>query len=341
VTAAFADNDAAQAAVEAVAATASGHVGLLARHLGTGEELSWNPDAQFGTASTIKLAVYAEVMRQRKLGLVDPGAEIATSKADLTGGSGVLGVLRPGLRCTVADLCTLMIVVSDNTATNLLIDLLGGIAAVNEGVARLGYPGLVLDHKVRLPPPPLVACPDGAGSVPAAGPGSVPAAGPGSVPAAGPGSVPAAGLGRPLGTATPAEFCRLFGDLRAGRVVDPASSAEMLLTLRHQQSRSLIPRFYLDVAEPPYEPDEDGPGVASKTGWVGGCRVDTGLLYLPGNGGTVAYCAAADGLADRTMTTLAEGDELLGRLGAIMLVRWWPGPGPVPLRHGWLPGHIR
>ncbi len=317
MTSARLDHDRAQTAVEAVAATASGHVGLLARHLDTSEELRWNPDAQFGTASTIKVAVYAEVMRRRALGHVDLGAEVVTRRPDLTGGSGVLGVLRPGLRCTVADLCTLMIVVSDNTATNMLIDLLGGVAAVNEGVASLGYPGLVLDHKVRLQPSPLVAGSHAADFDAAAGPG------------------------RPLGTATPAEFCRLFGDLHAGRVIDPASSAEMLLTLRHQQSRSLIPRFYLDVAEPPYEPDGDGPGVASKTGWVGGCRVDTGLLYLPGDGGTVAYCAAADGLADQTMTTLAEGDELLGRLGAIMLARWWPGPGPVPLRDGWLPGHVR
>ena len=331
MTSARLDHDRAQAAVEAVAATASGHVGLLARHLDTGAELRWNPDAQFGTASTIKVAVYAEVMRRRALGHVDLGTEVVTRLPDLTGGAGVLGVLRPGLRCTVADLCTLMIVVSDNTATNMLIDLLGGVAAVNEGVASLGYPGLVLDHKVRLQPPPLVAGPHAPGLAATAGLAATVGSGPDAT----------AGPGRPLGTATPAEFCRLFGDLQAGRVIDPASSAEMLLTLRHQQSRSLIPRFYLDVAEPPYEPDGDGPGVASKTGWVGGCRVDTGLLYLPGDGGTVAYCAAADGLADQTMTTLAEGDELLGRLGAIILARWWPGPDPVPLRDGWLPGHVR
>jgi beta-lactamase class A len=310
VTKARLDHRSAQAAVETVAAAASGEVGLLARHLESGEELSWNPGVQFGTASTIKLAIYAEVMRQRALGRVDLATEVVTSMADLAGGSGVLGVLRPGLRCTVADLCTLMIVVSDNTATNMLIDLLGGVAAVNEGVALLGYPGLVLDHKVRIQPPPLVA---------------------------GPSDHAPSGPGRPLGTATPAVFCRLFRDLHAGRIVDPASSAEMLVMLRHQQSRSLIPRFYLAVAEPPYEPDEDGPGIASKTGWGSGCRVDTGLLYLPDSGGTVAYCAAADGLADRTMTTLAEGDELLGRLGAIMLARWWPGPGPAPLRPGCLP----
>jgi beta-lactamase class A len=307
------DHDSAAAAVAEVAATASGHVGLLARHLESGEELSWQADAEIGTASAVKVAIYAEAMRQRRRGQVDLDAEVVTTRADLTGGSGVLSVLRPGLRCTVADLCTLMIVVSDNTATNMLIDILGGVAPVNDGVAALGYPGIRLDHKIGYRPPPLVT----------AG-------------AQAPASAAPPGSGRPLGTATPAEFCRLFADLQAGQVIDPASSAEMLFTLGHQQSQTLVPRSFLDVADPPDKPGPDGPAIASKTGSVGGCRVETGLLYLPADGGTVAYCAAADRLEDKTMTALAEGNEILGRLGAIMLARWWPGPGPVPVRPGWL-----
>lgn len=303
------DHQRALAAVAAVTGTASGHVGLLARHLGTGEELAHAANVTFGTASAIKIAIYAEVMRQRRLGLIDIDAVVVTQEADLAGGSGVLSILRPGLRCTVADLCTLMIVASDNTATNMLIDLVGGVDAVNAGVALLGYPGIRLDHKIGYAPPPLVV-----GNPRPAQPAS-----------------------RPLGTATPAEFCRLLADLEARAVIDPAASAEMLMTLRHQQSQSLVPRAFLDVAELPDEPGADGPGIASKTGSVGGCRVETGLLYLPGDGGTVVYCVAADGLADRTMTALAEGNEILGRLGAIILARWWPGPGPVPVRRGWLP----
>ena len=62
-----------------------------------------------------------------------------------------------------------------------------------------------------------------------------------------------------------------------------------------------------------------------KTGCVSICRADTGLLDLPGDGGTIAYCAVADRLADQTMTALAERDEILGRLGAIVLARWRPG----------------
>lgn len=305
------DHDAASLAVAAVAdlaAASGGHLGLIARHLDSGEQLAWNPDETIGTASAVKVAIYAEVMRQHRLGQINLDAAVVTREADLVGGSGVLSVLRPGLRCTVSDLCTLMIVLSDNTATNMLIDILGGVAAVNEGLDTLGYSGIRLNHKIGYAPPPLVV----------ASPRR---------------SVPST---EPLGTATPAELCRLLADLNAGTVVDAVASAEMISTLRHQQSQSLVPRSYLDVAEPADLPGPDGPAVASKTGSVGGCRVETGLLYLPGNGGTVAYCAAADRLADRSMTALAEGNEILGRLGAIILARWWPGPGPVPVRPGWL-----
>lgn len=304
------DSDAARNAIAAVAKGCSGHIGLAARHLGTGDELTWNPEAVIQTASSVKVAIHAEVLRQARLGLVNLAAPVATRADDLTGGSGVLSVLRPGLSCTVADLCTLMIVVSDNTATNMLIDLLGGVGAVNRGVASLGYPEIRLDHKIGLLPPPLVV----------------------------PSLPPRPSSDAPLATATPAAFCRLMAALHVGQVVDQAAAQEIITTLRYQQDQARFPRAYLELAEPGSPDGTRAPAIANKTGYVGGCRTDTGLLYLPGDGGVVAYCAVADLLEDQTMTALAEGDEVLGRLGAIVLARWWAGPGPVPVRPGWLPG---
>jgi beta-lactamase class A len=332
--------DQAQRAVVEVAGASTGVIGLAARHLESGEVLSWQADEPFRTASTIKVGIHVAVIRRARLGLLDLRAPVELRAGDQLGGSGVLGVLRPGLRCTVSDLCTLMIVVSDNTATNMLIDLCGGAAAVSAELAALGFGGVRLNRKLTLPPPPLVAAARLAAGQPAAEPH---AAQPGQ--AAAPGQPAAPDAAELAGTTalpelamvSPAEFCRLMAGLHAGTVIDQQASAEIINVLRHQQHQALFPRAYLEVAEPGDPPGPDGPAMAHKTGSIGGCRTEAGLLYLPGDGGTVAYAAAADRLADHTMTALAEGEELLGRLGAIVLARWWPGPGPVPLRGGWLP----
>jgi beta-lactamase class A len=305
--------EAAQAAIADVAGASTGAVGLAARHLESGEMLAWRAGEQFRTASTVKVAVHVAVMRRAQLGGLDLAAPAALRDSDRVGGSGVLAVLRPGLRCTVADLATLMIVVSDNTATNMLIDLCGGVAAVNQDLAELGFPDITLNRRLGYPPPPL-----GAGGQRPQARESQP--------------------GLPLATVSPAAFCRLMAGLQAGTVVSEDACRQIIEVMRHQQHQALFPRAYLDIAEPGDPPGPDGPAMAHKTGSVEGCRTEAGLLYLPAGGGTVAYAAAADRLADRTMTALAEGNEILGRLGAIVLARWWPGPGRVPLREGWLPG---
>jgi beta-lactamase class A len=311
VTAGVLSQDDALAAVAAVAAGSTGAVGLAARHLESGETLAWRADEQFRTASTIKVAIHAAVMRRVRLGVFALEDPVELRDSDYVGGSGVLAVMRPGLRCTVSDLCTLMIVVSDNTATNMLIDLCGGVEVINGDLAALGFPGIRLNRRIGYPPPPLTAR---GGHAPAEE------------------DQPAV----PLASVRPAEFGRLMAELHAGTVVDEQASAQIIAVMRHQQHQALFPRAYLDITEPGDPAEPDSVAMAHKTGSVGGCRTEAGLLYLP-DGGTVAYAAAADRLADRTMTALAEGNQILGRLGAIVLACWWPGPAPVPVRDGWLP----
>lgn len=310
------DQASAEAAIAAVAVDCSGHLGLAARHLQSGQELYWKPDVAVGTASAVKVGILCAVMLASRRGELDLSREVQLAAGDRTGGSGVLALLTPGLTATVADLVTLMITLSDNTATNMLIGLCGGAEAVTAALAELGFGGIRLNRPILMTPqrldPPLL--PETTTKV----------------------RMPAAS--GPLATASPAELCRLMAALEAGSVVDAQASAQIIGVLRHQQSHPLFPRAFTSVAEPNDPPGPDGPAIASKAGWTSGRRVETGLLYLPGDGGTIAYAAAAENLADQSMTALAEGDELLGRLGAVVLARWWPGPRPVPIRPGWLPG---
>ena len=337
------DQASGEAAVAAIAADCSGHLGLAARHLQTGQELCWQPDAVVGTASAVKVGILCAVMLACRRGQLDLGREVRLTAADQTGGSGVLALLTPGLTATVADLTTLMITLSDNTATNMLIGMCGGAGAVTAALAELGFGGIRLNRPIlmtpqRLDPPLLSGTATANEPATANDPATAADSGPkGPGPAAG-SPAASAPASSPLATASPAELCRLMAALEAGSVVDAEASAQVIGVLRHQQSHPLFPRAFTSVAEPNDPPGPDGPAIASKAGWTSGRRVETGLLYLPGDGGTIAYTAAAENLADQSMTALAEGDELLGRLGAVVLARWWPGPGPVPIRLGWLPG---
>ena len=108
-------------------------------------------DEPFYPASTIKVPIMVEVFHQAQLGRLSLADEIALSPEDQVTGSGVLASLSPGIRLPVRDLVTLMIIVSDNTATNMLIDRVGA-DAVNATMAALGLRHTVLFNKLQIVP---------------------------------------------------------------------------------------------------------------------------------------------------------------------------------------------
>jgi beta-lactamase class A len=136
--------------VEDLTAGFSGTLGVWARSFDTGEVLAYRAEESFPPASTIKLPVLYEVFRQvgeGRIALTDP---LTVNAADVVGGSGILKDLSAGLKLCVRDIATLMIVVSDNTATNMLIDLVG-IDAVNASCANLGMTATRLENKMQRP----------------------------------------------------------------------------------------------------------------------------------------------------------------------------------------------
>lgn len=96
-------------------------------------------DEVFPAASLAKLPIAIELMRRVDMGQFDLGERMDTSGAPRAGGGGVLDHLDPATRLTLGELCTLMLIVSDNTAANVLLDLVG-MGEVNETMSRLNLP---------------------------------------------------------------------------------------------------------------------------------------------------------------------------------------------------------
>src|SRR5262245_1510782 len=115
----------------------SGLAGIAACNLTTGDAVEVNDRESFPTASMIKIQVLFELIRQVERGNAQLWERVTLRESDRTLGSGLLVNLDEGLNPTLRDLAVLMMAISDNTATNLLIDRLG-IGAINQAIRDAG-----------------------------------------------------------------------------------------------------------------------------------------------------------------------------------------------------------
>ncbi len=106
--------------------------GIHIKCLETGEELAINADKQMDTMSTIKIPLLIEAFRQIEAGKFKLDDRVILTEAMKRPGTGVIRSLDAGASLTIKDMLTLMIIVSDNTATDVLFDKVGGVDAVNK-----------------------------------------------------------------------------------------------------------------------------------------------------------------------------------------------------------------
>jgi len=111
--------------LEAIRAAFPGNMSIYARHVPSGETLALDADRVTETFSVIKLAILAEAMRQSEAGGLDLDERVVLKPADGRIPSGVLYGLDPGLQPTWRDLLRLMVIISDNAATDLVADRVG------------------------------------------------------------------------------------------------------------------------------------------------------------------------------------------------------------------------
>jgi beta-lactamase class A len=280
--------------IKSIAAAHHGQVALYARNLRTGQIASLLPDEPVQTASVIKMGILLDAAEQIRAGHAALDERIVLTKANQVEGSGVLGELTPPIALTFGDTLRLMVILSDNTATNMAIDRLG-LSHVNETLRAAGLRQTVLYKKVY---------------VPAADPM--------------PPDQPKFGLGK----TTAREMASIMERLATCHLaLDSANAVRLpadgkicgaiLGMLRDQQDRNSLPR-YLETLDT----SESGSAIGNKTGALNQVRNDVALISS--KAGPIVIAAFTWQNDDQRWTGDNEAEQTLGKLARAVIDRWSP-----------------
>src|SRR5690606_29485468 len=207
---------------------------------------------------------------------------IALQEADKTYGSGILREFSTGTSLSLRDLAHLMIVVSDNTATNLILERISA-EYVNQCLDQWGFPATRSMRKVLSDPdnPKIDPKYSKAGMLPENGRYG-------------------------LGSSTSAEMIRLLGKLDQGEIVSTDASREILDVLDRQQYKDGIGRRLALKMK-----------VVSKSGGLDALRSDVGIVYSPG--GKIAIAITVDGMSEADYSADNVGKLLISELADLLV----------------------
>ncbi|MBI3734854.1 MAG: serine hydrolase [Chloroflexi bacterium] len=245
--------------------------GIYVKFLASGDEIALNADTPMDTMSVIKVPLLVELFRRWDVGQVDLDQRITLQTGHKRFGTGVLRTLDDGLSLTLRDAAMLMIIQSDNTATDLCFDAVGGPDAVNAGMRALGLTSITA----------VGTCFDWFRALGAEMDASYAELSPEALfrkgyPALPPQEAAAARErfhfdGRhPFGLSSAREMGRLIEMIVNGECVgnaDRAACDEMLRILGLQQFTSRIPK-YLFGAVTPHKTGDFGPFIANDVGLI-------------------------------------------------------------------------
>ncbi len=138
-----------QSQIEKIIHRVDGVVGVAIKHLESGEEVQVNADTLFPMASTFKVAVMVEVFHQIKEGKFGLDDEAEMAETDLHLGSGMLSSLQaPGIKLSIRNFITLMMIISDNSAADFLLQKVG-VDNVNRRMQSLGLTDIHIDRSCQ------------------------------------------------------------------------------------------------------------------------------------------------------------------------------------------------
>lgn len=247
-----------------------GTMGVAVYDIGASKMILINGDKLFPMASAYKIPILVEVFRQAEAGKFSLDDRVELTADDRTLGSGILTLMSPGLKPTIRDLATLMIILSDNEATDILLNKVG-TENVTATMRKFGLNNIRVDRTTFEMIRDYVALiDDGARD-----------------------KSKQQLMSRPrLDTATPervakadAEFAKIMKDVASphdmarllemivlGKAASEQSCRQMMTILNRQQFNHRLPRYL-----------PENTGFAHKTGTIGSTTNDAGVMFIRGN----------------------------------------------------------
>ena len=234
-----------QANIERITRSINAEWGIYIKCFETNEEIAINAGKQMDTMSVIKIPLMVEAFRQIEAGKFSLADRITLKESDKRPGTGVIRSLDPGAVLSVKDLITLMIIVSDNTATDLIFDKVGGTSPVNDLMRSYGLNTIkatgtadVWFKALRAAPSALEFHREGK---------------------------------TPFGLSSPRDMSQLLERIARGDAVSKTASEQMLQIMRGQVYSTRLPKYVAGIRLP------------HKTGdflpYIGN---DVGIMELPG-----------------------------------------------------------
>lgn len=285
--------------LQELVATFPGTMGVAVRDIKTGEEVSINGDRLFPMASVYKIPIMIEVFRQLEAKKFSADDRIELTDSERTLGSGVLTLLSSGLKPTIKDLITLMIILSDNEATDILLNKVGAenvtatmrslglknirvdrttfelirdfVIQFDERARDKSYKEILALAQTREPSPAKLAQAEHE-------------------------------FAKVMkDVASPRDLALLLEKIVKGEVASRQSCEEMMTTLRQQQFNQRLPRYLPEAA-----------GMAHKTGTIGSTTNDAGVMFVRDKPIAIVVFTV-DKRGER-----GEVEERIGRLGRVV-----------------------
>ena len=218
-----------------------GHLGVAAKNLKTGEVIAFNAGERFPTASVIKLPIMTAFFHLVDQRLVDPDSKIVLTAQDKK--PGLLQFMSDGLTMTLLDAVKLMIVLSENTATNLVLDRLAPthverLKVVNDCIRQAGLKNTMLLNRLYTFSTKM--------------------------------ETPEA-MRYGIGMSTPEDMVLLMEKLYNKTLMSDSSCSAMLEILKRQEYNDMVPRLLPKHKLTQFD-------VAHKTGWINETKVDVALV---------------------------------------------------------------